>query len=158
MLMSMKKLIASISIAAALGGGAFALSTISPAGAQSSPTTESQAGPDTTQSAGTPHARRHARRARIARGAVKVSADTIGIPPADLVQALRDGQSIAQVAEAHGVPAQTVIDAIVDAGSKKVDAAVAAGKLTQERGDKVKAHLPQVAERIVNHVKQGAGG
>jgi hypothetical protein len=55
------------------------------------------------------------------------------------------------------VPTQTVIDALVNAGSTKVDEAVAAGKLTQQRGDKIKAHLPKLAERIVNHVKPGTG-
>jgi hypothetical protein len=42
----MKKLIASIAIAAALGGGAFALNTVLPAGAQTDTGTQSQTGPD----------------------------------------------------------------------------------------------------------------
>ena len=162
----MKKLIASLSIAAALGGGAFALNSISPASAagsaaQSDPATESQAGPDATAPAATAsdtgrHGRRHSRRARVLRGAVKVSADTIGIPPAELVAALQDGQSIAQVAEAHGVPTQTVIDALVNAGSAKVDEALAAGTITQPRADAIKARLPELADRIVHHVKPAA--
>src|SRR4051794_1052388 len=154
----MKKLIASISVAAALGGGAFALNTISPAGAQSAPTaSESQSAPEHAAPSGA-HARRRARRHRALRAAVKVSADTIGIPPGELVQDLRNGQSIAQVAEVHNVTTQSVIDALVNAGSARVDKAVAAGKITAERGDKIKARLPKLAERIVNHVKQDAGG
>ncbi|MEY2590172.1 MAG: hypothetical protein QOJ67_2156 [Acidimicrobiaceae bacterium] len=153
MLTLMKKLIASISIAAALGGGAFALNTALPAGAQSNPTTESPSSPAATKPDGAAHAGRHPRRARVIRGAVKVSADTIGIPQADLVSALKDGQSIAQVAEAHGVTTQTVIDALVNAGSAKADEAVANGKVTQAQADKIKARLPQAAERIVNHTK-----
>ena len=157
----MKKLLASISIAAALGGGAFALNTISPASAvdntaQSNPATESQGTPAVTKPDGAARAGRRGVRVRVARGAIKVSADTIGIPKANLVAALEDGQSIAQVAEAHNVPTQTVIDALVNAGSTKVDKAVAAGKITQARGDAIKARLPQVAERIVNHVRQQA--
>ena len=159
MLTSMKKLIASISIAAALGGGAFALNTVGPAGAQSNPGTESTAAPEGTSPDGaTQQHHRRWRRARVVRGAIYVSAETIGIPRADLVQALRDGQSIAQVAEAHGVSAQTVIDAIVQAGSAKADEAVAAGKITQQRADAIKARLPQVADRIVNHVRQQSPG
>jgi hypothetical protein len=159
MLTSMKKLIASISIAAALGGGAFALNTVGPAGAQSNPGTESQATSDSpSPDATAPRHHRRWRRARAVRGAIYVSAETIGIPRAELVQALRDGQSIAQVAEAHGVSAQAVIDAIVQAGSAKADEAVSAGKITQERADAIKAHLPQAAERIVNHVRQQAPG
>jgi hypothetical protein len=154
----MKKLIASISIAAALGAGVFALNTVGPAGAQTAPTTsESQPAPANAAPHGA-KARRWARRHRALRGAVKVSADTIGIPPAELVQDLRNGQSIAQVAKAHSVDPQTVIDALVNAGSARVDKAVAAGKITQDQGDKIKARLPQLADRIVNHVKQDAGG
>jgi hypothetical protein len=154
----MKKLIASISLAAVLGGGAFALDTISPAAAQSAPPTESPSSSDAPKPDRAAHHRRHWRRARIVRRAVTLSAETIGIPRADLVHALRDGQSIAQVAEAHGVAPQTVIDALVDAGAKRVDEAVAAGTITPEQGERIKARFPEVAERIVNHVKEGSDG
>ena len=45
-----------------------------------------------------------------------VVADTIGIPVEDLVAALKDGQSIAQVAEANDVERQAVVDALVAHG------------------------------------------
>jgi len=59
-----------------------------------------------------------------------VVADTIGIPVEDLVAALKDGQSIAQVAEANDVERQAVVDALVAHG------------------------VPQkTAERIVDHTR-----
>ena len=45
-----------------------------------------------------------------------VVADTIGVAVEDLVAALKDGQSIAQVAEANDVSAQAVVDALVAHG------------------------------------------
>ena len=57
-----------------------------------------------------------------------VVADTIGIPVEDLVAALKDGQSIAQVAEANDVERQAVVDALVAHGVPQ-----------------------QAAERIVDH-------
>jgi hypothetical protein len=60
-----------------------------------------------------------------------VVADTIGIPAEELVTALKDGRSIAQVAEANDVGRQAVVDALVAHG------------------------VPQkAAERIVDHVRQ----
>ena len=47
---------------------------------------------------------------------VGVVADTIGVSTEDLVAALKDGQSIAQVAEANDVERQAVVDALVAHG------------------------------------------
>jgi hypothetical protein len=46
-----------------------------------------------------------------------------------------------------------VVTAIVDAGTAKIDAAVTSGVLTQQQGDKFKAHLPELADKFVNHTK-----
>src|SRR5947209_1984947 len=46
---------------------------------------------------------------------LSVAATTIGISEADLRSAIESGQTIAQVAQAHGVDPQTVIDAMVAA-------------------------------------------
>ena len=56
---------------------------------------------------------------------LEAAADAIGISVEDLVAALRDGQSIAQVAEAEGVDVQTVIDALVDNGTERLEEAIA---------------------------------
>jgi hypothetical protein len=50
---------------------------------------------------------------RAARRAVKIAADTIGISPAELIQQLRAGKSIADVASEHNVNPQTVVNALV---------------------------------------------
>jgi hypothetical protein len=47
-------------------------------------------------------------------GELDVAARAIGITSADLIAAVRKGQSIAQVAEAHGVRPAAVIDAVVN--------------------------------------------
>ena len=61
-------------------------------------------------------------RANVA-GALGVAAKTIGVSRQDLVAALRNGQTIAQVAHDHNVDPQTVIDAIVKAGSERLEKA-----------------------------------
>jgi hypothetical protein len=91
-----------------------------------------------------------AHRGRLLGAAVRVSADTIGIPVDELRAALRNGQSIAQVAESKGVATQQVIDAVVVATTAKIDEAAAAGKIDAARAEELQANLPTLAERLVN--------
>lgn len=81
------------------------------------------------------------------------AAKAIGISEDDLRSAVESGQTIAQVAQAHGVDPQTVVDAIVADAGAKIDAAVAAGRLTQQQADDQKSHLPDIASHIVNDPK-----
>ena len=93
---------------------------------------------------------RHPRLRELAREEFRVAADTIGIPVAELREAVEGGQSIAEVAEAHGVSAQSVVDAVVTDLSAKLDQAVADGRITQERADTVKERLPERITNLVN--------
>jgi polyhydroxyalkanoate synthesis regulator phasin len=79
-----------------------------------------------------------------------VAATTIGISEADLVQELRTGQSVAEVAEANGVEPQAVIDALVAEIDARVDEAVAEGNLEAERADAIKANAVEKATAFVN--------
>jgi hypothetical protein len=181
----MKKLIASVTLIAALGGGAFALSTVMPAGAQTGTSTSSAGGPrakakaaldqlvtdgtitqaqeDAVISAlqgalgGDGHG--HPRLHKLLGAVVQTSADTIGIPVDDLKAQLKAGKSIAEVAGEHQVSVDTVKQALVDAGTTKVNEAVGNGKLSQQRADAIIAKLPAMADKVVNHHKgdKGAG-
>jgi hypothetical protein len=93
---------------------------------------------------------------RLVRAAVDVSAKTIGISPADLRAALVSGKSVADVATAHGVEPATVVNALVAAGTARIDKAVADGHLDADRAAKLKARLPQLAQRFVDF-KRTAG-
>jgi polyhydroxyalkanoate synthesis regulator phasin len=80
------------------------------------------------------------------------AADTIGIEVDDLLDAVRDGQTIAEVAEGEGVDPQTVIDAIVAQARERLDEAVADGRIDQEDADE---HLADLDERITEFVNEG---
>jgi uncharacterized protein YidB (DUF937 family) len=77
-------------------------------------------------------------------------ADVIGISTDDLRAALRDGQTLAQVAETNGVDPQQVVDVLVANGAERLDAAVAAGRIDQATADERKASLPDRAADLVN--------
>jgi hypothetical protein len=97
---------------------------------------------------------------RLLRGAAGVVTKTIGIDRPTLRQDLRNGQTIAQIATANNVDPQTVIDALVQAADKRIDTAVANGRLTPERAAKIKDRLPDRITNLVNNwhprrVRQG---
>ncbi len=83
-------------------------------------------------------------------GPIGVAAETIGIQATDLLAAVRDGATIAEVAEDHGVESQAVIDAIVSSRRELLDAAVESGRLTRAQADALGAHLEERAAELVN--------
>ncbi len=96
-------------------------------------------------------------RKALRRGVLKTSATAIGVTPKDVVAGLKDGKSIAQIAQAKGVDPQTVVAAIVTAGNTKVDAGVTAGKIDAARAAKIKQRIPALATKIVNRVPRNRG-
>ena len=89
---------------------------------------------------------------------LSVAAQAIGITPEQLRQEL-PGKSLAQVAQAHSKTAGDVATALKNADNKRVDEAVAAGKLTAEQAAHRKQQVAQRIEELVNHVmpQHGAG-
>ena len=151
----MRKFLATTAAGLALATGSIAIATFSPIG-----TAGAQDGTQTNQTAPAQPAdgqrdHRHLRR-MVARAAVKDAAGVIGIEPQELVAALRDGQSIAQVATAHGVDPQTVIDKLVADASARIDEGVANGKLSAEKAAEIKGKLPERVTKAVNRVFDGS--
>jgi polyhydroxyalkanoate synthesis regulator phasin len=83
-------------------------------------------------------------------GNIQVAADTIGIDAADLLTALRDGQTVAEVAADHGVAVADVVDAIVADANDHIDQAVENGRITSDRADELKTELATRVEAFVN--------
>lgn len=85
-----------------------------------------------------------------ARGAgLKVAAEAIGVSNEDLRTAVKSGKSIADVAEDKGVPAQTVIDAVVAEAGTRLETAATNGRITQERADAIAGKLPETIKAFV---------
>lgn len=82
---------------------------------------------------------------------VTVIAEALGIEEAELVTALQDGQTVAELAEEKGVELTTVVDALVAAHSEKLTAAVEAGRITQEQADE---RLANFSENITTFLSE----
>ena len=82
------------------------------------------------------------------------AAKAIGISEADLQTALRNGHSVAQVAQAKGVDPVKVITALVEEPKAKLAEEVKAGRITQAQADE---HLADLQARITEHVNRSGG-
>jgi hypothetical protein len=148
----MKKMIANVSVGLALSGivgVGLNAGLASTAGAA----TPSAVSSTTTAAHHPARAWLRAHRRTVARHVVEISAKTIGgITPQALASDLRSGQSIAEVAQAHNVAPQGVVNALVQAGDARIGQAVNGHKLTQAQGSKIEAALPGAVSKLVNHV------
>jgi hypothetical protein len=87
-----------------------------------------------------------------------VVAEALGITEDELHDALRDGQTIAEVASAQGVDVQMVIDALVAEATTRIDDAAADGELTEEEATERKADLVERMTDLVNGELRGPFG
>jgi hypothetical protein len=83
-------------------------------------------------------------------GGLDAAATYLGLTDAQLRTQLESGKSLADVAKAQGKTVDGLVQAIVDSAKKKLDAAVAAGSLTQARADSILSELKSHAAEFVN--------
>ncbi|HEX2038817.1 MAG TPA: hypothetical protein VHF47_03680, partial [Acidimicrobiales bacterium] len=87
-----------------------------------------------------------------------VAANTIGVSLEELRTALRDGRSIAQVAQSKDVDPQKVIDAMVADAKEHLADAVESGRLTQAQADEKAERLTERITDLVNRTGGPRGG
>lgn len=86
------------------------------------------------------HWAHHAARVDFLSGMWDAAAGALGMEPAELRDALADS-TLQEVADAQGVELADVVEAALASAKADLDAAVAAGDLTQERADAIYARL-----------------
>ena len=87
-------------------------------------------------------------RRRAVHAAVEVSAKTIGVTPEALRDAIKSGQSVAEVATAHNVDPSTVVNALVTAGTARIDKAVANHHLDRRAGREVEGRAARAGAAL----------
>jgi hypothetical protein len=88
---------------------------------------------------------------------LEVIAGAIGIDVAALRTELQSGKTIAEVAQAHGVDVQKIVDALVAELKTHLDADVAAGRITQAQADERLANAPARITDMLNHKPPAPG-
>jgi transposase-like protein len=145
----MKKMLATLVAATVLGAGGLAVASATDSSTGSTPTTTSR-----PADAG----RRGTVGLRMRRLAFATAAKTIGISPTDLRKGMRGGHSIADVAKAHDVAEQTVIDAIVKAIDAGIQQATKSGRITSTQATKleqaVATRVPKLVEATPKQLRR----
>jgi hypothetical protein len=88
----------------------------------------------------------------------KTAAEAIGIDVQTLMTELKGGKSLADVARAHNVDPQKVIDALVAKANAEIDKAVADGKLPADKAADAKAKTTERITGMVNGQFPGGHG
>ena len=83
------------------------------------------------------------------RGAGEI-AEILGLEGSEMREALRNGSSIAELAEAQGIDSADVVDAIVARAEERLDAAVENGRIDDTQAAEMLTQAAERAEGLVN--------
>lgn len=78
------------------------------------------------------------------------AASFLGVTEAELRSELQSGKTLAEVAKAEGKTVDGLVDALVTAATKRLDQAVADGRLTKAQRDEIVASLEERTTAMVN--------
>jgi len=82
-------------------------------------------------------------------GLLVIAAGELGMTPGELLAELRDGRTIAEVAEAQNVNVDDIVDAMVEKAQERTDRAIENGRLSQDEADERLAMFEEkVTERV----------
>lgn len=94
----------------------------------------------------------------VARGELlSAAADALGMEVDALREALREGKTLAEIAEDEGVERQTVVDAVAAELRSRIDQALADGRIDEEHAQEHRAEVAERAEQIVDGTLPGPG-
>ncbi|ADU52008.1 hypothetical protein Tmar_1923 [Thermaerobacter marianensis DSM 12885] len=83
-------------------------------------------------------------------GLLQSVSDTLNLTPGQILDQLWQGKTLAQIAQEQGVSRQQVKDAIVSQAKQRLDAAVTAGRLTQQQADQWLQRLEEQADALLD--------
>jgi hypothetical protein len=149
--MKLATTIASAGVAAVIGlGGVSVAGAVTDGGAAPVTTTSTTAAGAPNRSAA-PHRAGRAKHVRrlVRRRAAALAARTIGISPGQLAGEVKAGKTIGEVATAHGVDPQTVIDALEQAAHARIEKAKDAGRISADRAAKLEQRVDTVVPKLV---------
>ena len=150
--MTLKKTFTVAVVAASLFGGSLIAIPLLASAQDDSPSLESEVNQkDSTikEKETNHHKRGHKRGAFIGKVLLEV-----GLDPASVREGFANGQTLGDTAEANGISPETIVDAIVDAMTERLNQAIADGKLTPEEAAEKAAGIPERATEIVDTIPE----
>lgn len=86
---------------------------------------------------------------------LKQAATILGVDEATIKDQLKQGKTLAQIAQDKGVTEDVLLQKLTDAENQKIDAAVTAGNITQAEADKRKSGLADKLKKVVENAGFG---
>lgn len=84
------------------------------------------------------------------RGGLEAASSYLGLTPAELREALRDGQTLAEIATEEGKTVDGLKQAMVADATEHLNAAVADGRLTEQQKQRILEELPDRIDALVH--------
>jgi len=91
-------------------------------------------------------------------GSLEAAADYLGLNMSELAEALRSGQTLAEIAEAKGKTAAGLKQAILDDVAERLDQAVSDGKITSAQKDDLLSRLESNTDDLIEGTLAGPFG
>lgn len=82
-------------------------------------------------------------------GGLEAAASYLGLSEAELREALRDGQTLAEVAAEEGTTVDGLKQAMIDDATEHLNEAVADGRLTEEQKARILEELPERIDALI---------
>ena len=83
-------------------------------------------------------------------GSLETAASYLGLTETELQSRLENGRTLAEVAKAEGKSVDGLVNALLNDAEKKLDAAVAAGKLTEKQANTIREDWKERITDLVN--------
>jgi hypothetical protein len=93
-----------------------------------------------------------------ARLVATAAGEVLGKEPAEVAEAVKSGESLAEQAQAQGMSVEHFTAALLDAIKRNLQAKVDEGQITQEQADRIFAGIEEHIDRIVQFEGQGGEG
>ncbi|MFW5437544.1 hypothetical protein [Paenibacillus apiarius] len=84
---------------------------------------------------------------------IKTTATVLNVDEASITASLKEGKTLAEIAEANGLSKEDYLQIIIAAETESINAEVTGGKVTQEQADKI---LSSLSERLTKQI-EGTG-
>lgn len=81
---------------------------------------------------------------------VEIITTETGLTAQEILQAVREGATLAEVIEANGGSTQAVVDAALEQATERIDTALENGRLTEERATEILANLENGINEALN--------
>jgi hypothetical protein len=88
---------------------------------------------------------------------IKETATILSVDPTTITDQLNQGKTLVQIAQTKGITEDVLLQKLTDSENQSIVTALASGKITQAKADKMKSGLAARLKKEVEHVEKNGG-